>query len=84
MNTNEIKTDNSVIKNLANKTDIWCDENIFNSHAYNTAWEDKFAELIIRECIDTVNKRYMGDNNREDMEVKRCVQALKDRFGIKE
>ena len=43
-----------------------------------------FAESIIWECIYTVNKRYMGDNNREDMEVKRCVQALKDRFGIEE
>lgn len=42
-----------------------------------------FAESIIRECIYTVNRRYMGDNNREDMEVRRCVQALRDRFGIK-
>ena len=75
---------NERIKDLAIKTDIWCDENIFNSYAYNAAWEEKFAELIISECIDTVNKRYMGDNNREDMEVKRCVQALKDRFGIEQ
>jgi hypothetical protein len=37
---------------------------------------EKFAELIVRECVNVVHKRYMGDNNREDMEVKRCVEAL--------
>ena len=43
---------------------------------------EKFAELIVRECINTVNKRYMGDNNREDMEVRRCVEDLKKHFGV--
>ena len=42
----------------------------------------KFAELIVRECIDTVKRRYMGDNNREDMEVRRCVEDLKTHFGV--
>jgi uncharacterized protein YlzI (FlbEa/FlbD family) len=45
---------------------------------------EKFAELIVRECIDTVQKRYMGDNNREDMEVRKCVQDLKQHFGVEE
>ena len=49
-----------------------------------TAKEKKFAELIVWECIDTVNKRYMGDNNREDMEVRRCVEDLKQHFGVEE
>jgi len=44
----------------------------------------KFAELIVRECIDTVQRRYMGDNNREDMEVRRCVEDLKTHFGVAE
>jgi len=43
---------------------------------------EKFAELIVTECINTVNKRYMGDNNREDMEVRRCVEDLKKHFGV--
>ena len=43
---------------------------------------EKFAELIVRECINTVNKRYMGDNNREDFEVRRCVEDLKKHFGV--
>lgn len=42
----------------------------------------KFAELIVKEAIDVVNKRYMGDNNREDFEVRRCVEDLKKHFGV--
>lgn len=47
---------NELIKNLANKTDIWCDENIFNSHVYNAAWEEKFAELIVQACADYIRE----------------------------
>jgi hypothetical protein len=45
---------------------------------------EKFADLIVQECINTVQKRYMGDLNREDMEVLRCVSELKNRFGVEE
>ena len=48
------------------------------------AFVEKFAELIIKESINVVNKRYMGDNNREDFEVRRCVEALKKHFGVEE
>ena len=43
---------------------------------------EKFAELIVQECIKTVHNRYMGDNNREDMEVLRCVSEMKAQFGV--
>ena len=46
--------------------------------------KEKFAELIIQECIATVKKRYMGDNNREDMEVRRCVADIQTHFGVEE
>ena len=42
------------------------------------------TELIVRECIGVVNRRYMGDNNREDQEVRRCVEDLKKHFGVEE
>ena len=44
----------------------------------------KFAELIVSECIGILNRRYMGDNNREDMEVRRCVEDLKKHFVTKD
>jgi len=43
---------------------------------------EKFAELIVKDCITIVNSRYMGDNNREDMEVRRCVEDLIKHFGV--
>ena len=45
---------------------------------------EKFAELIVRECISTLNKSFMGDLNREDMEVRRCIEDVKKHFGVEE
>ena len=42
----------------------------------------QFASLLVKESINVVNRRYMGDNNREDMEVRRCVEDLKKHFGV--
>ena len=42
----------------------------------------KFAQLIVQDAIGVVSKRYMGDNNREDMEVLRCVEDLTKHFGV--
>lgn len=44
--------------------------------------KEEFAELLITESIGVLNKRYMGDNNREDFEVRRCVEDLKKHFGV--
>ena len=44
---------------------------------------EKFALLIVAETIAVVQKRFMGDLNREDMEVRRCVEDIKKHFGVK-
>ena len=44
----------------------------------------KFAELIVEEAIAVVQRRFMGDLNREDLEVRRCVEELKQHFGVKQ
>ncbi|NBV43315.1 hypothetical protein EBR96_11200 [bacterium] len=36
----------------------------------------RFAELIVQQAIAVIQRRDMGDNNREDMEVRRCVEDL--------
>lgn len=45
---------------------------------------EKIVEAAVNECIGVLNKRYMGDNNREDFEVRRCVEDLKKHFGVEE
>jgi len=45
---------------------------------------EKFAELILKETISVLQKRFMGDLNREDMEVRRCIEDVKKHFGVEE
>ena len=52
--------------------------------AYDRAAIQKFGNLVVKECIDTLEKRFVGDNNREDQEVRRCIDALKQHFGVEE
>ena len=43
----------------------------------------KFAELVRaderEQCAKVCEARYMGDNNREDMEARRCAEAIRKR-----
>jgi len=45
---------NERIRQLKHQASLWCDMNIpekFSEDGYGSAWEDKFAELIVRECM---------------------------------
>jgi hypothetical protein len=33
---------------------------------------------VLEEAAKVCDARYMGDNNREDMEARRCAQAIRD------
>ena len=55
-----------------------------NMDQYDREAIERFANLIVSESINVVNKRYMGDNNREDFEVRRCVEDLKNHFGVEQ
>ena len=64
-------------------------EEFSKQHQYATIMlpaplREKFAELIVQECIDTLSKRFMGDLNREDMEIRRCIEDVKKCFGVEE
>jgi hypothetical protein len=56
-------------------------EQVYGSAHYD---DFKFAESIIKECTDVLNKRFVGDLNREDMEVRRCIADIKRHFGVEE
>jgi hypothetical protein len=44
--------------------------------------QNRTAELIVQEAIAVVQRRFMGDLNREDMEIRRCVEDVKKHFGV--
>jgi hypothetical protein len=78
---------NERIKELAIKADLYVDVK-GNPWPRNMNGEDiegayqKFAELIVAEAVAVVQRRFMGDLNREDLEVRRCVEDLKLHFGV--
>ena len=54
---------NERIRELKHQASLWCDENIPDQYSeetngYGSAWEDKFAELIVEECRTVVNDLY--------------------------
>ena len=45
---------------------------------------ERFAALVLEEAAKVCDKRYMGDNNREDLEARRCADAIRALKGAKE
>jgi hypothetical protein len=67
---------NERIEQLKHQASLWCDMNIpeqFSENGYGKAWEDKFAELIVRMCADYADMaqdagcEYAGDYVAEAM-----------------
>ena len=51
---------NNRIALLKHQASVWCDENIPDQYSeetngYGRAWEEKFAELIVRMCADAAD-----------------------------
>jgi hypothetical protein len=61
----------------------WNDGSVVDWSCNYDAELQNFYDNIVKEAISVVQKRYMGDQNREDMEVKRCIEDLKNHFGVK-
>jgi hypothetical protein len=72
---------NERIKELAEQAGMNIVDDEFSTYG---KFAKKFAELIVQEAIDVLQKRFMGDLNREDMEVRRCVEDVKKHFGVEE
>ena len=56
---------NARINLLKHQASVWCDQNIPDQYSeetngYGQAWEDKFAELIVKECQHRV-EQYIND-----------------------
>lgn len=64
-------------RDLAIQTDIWCDQNWHDESTYNLAWEDKFAELIVKECAQVVDT-----HEPLNTWTKRYSTLIKEHFGV--
>ena len=69
---------NPRICKIAQDTDAWCDKYYFGDDLYDLEWEQKFAELIVRECVhlvDTLNEAYGAPST--------AGKFIKQHFGVK-
>ena len=72
---------NENIKKLIEQTDIYCDQHWLNHPFYDVKWEEKFAELIIQECMGVAR----GMRNPPNLNYKpsdRFVDELRLHFGV--
>ena len=75
---------NERIKQLAEQASHQSPDGYPVTIPYSKDFVNKFAELIVTDAISVLQKRFMGDLNREDMEVRRCIEDVKKHFGIEE
>ena len=71
-----------VIQELAYQAEDNADYDVDAGEEFHIAYTRRLSEAIVRQCISVLQKRYMGDQNREDMEVRRCIEDVKKHFGI--
>ncbi len=69
------------IRQLKLQASLWCDANIpeqFSEETmgYGTAWEDKFAELIVQECANVNYNSPFQDGEFH-------ARELLEHFGVK-
>lgn len=74
---------NDRIKELSLQASESIPDDVSAEHAMYL-FQEKFAELVVTDAISVLQKRFMGDLNREDMEVRRCIEDVKKHFGIEE
>ena len=76
---------NERIQELKLRASLWCDANIPEQFSedvlgYGVAWEDKFAELIVRECMEQVwYTREDGINGNVSEVIK---DRIRQHFGV--
>ena len=83
---------NDRIDELKRQAIMWCDQNIPGEFdaiigGYGHHWEEKFAELIVKECINKVRSRQMfgiEDEHNIHHAFDLLVYDLESYFGVEE
>lgn len=74
---------NNRIKELAQQTDVWCDQNHHGDKFYDIRWEEKFAELIVKECARVAINADLEDVDGSDSHVLQAAsEQIKQHFGV--
>jgi predicted P-loop ATPase/GTPase len=78
---------NERIRELADKASQWVIDNSNGVHAPYERWNEKFAELLIQECVYACSKakkiKHVIPPTREIV-VDCCMREIKEHFGVEE
>lgn len=74
---------NERIKELAEQAEKYADDNFKGEHFWTQAYESKFAELIVEECVGVVEGgHFLHDQAPTALFAKECSGAIKRHFGV--
>jgi hypothetical protein len=74
---------NERIRELSEQAEKYADDNFRGEPTWSEAFESKFAELIIQECVGVVEGgRFLHDQAPTALFAKECSSAIKRHFGV--
>jgi hypothetical protein len=73
---------NERIEQLAEQAEKYADDNFKGEHFWTQAYESKFAELIVQECIDICQDVDGEDNIDARSGRQDCAVEIKEHFGV--
>jgi len=75
---------NERIKLLAEQAEKYADDNFKGEPTWSEAFESKFAELIVRECV-AICQDVDGEDNIDAKSGRQdCAVEIKEHFGVEE
>ena len=75
---------NERIKELAERAEKYADDNFKGEHFWTQAYESKFAELIVRECIDIAGEEDFDVMMKEGYPCSQTAKKIREHFGVDE
>jgi hypothetical protein len=73
---------NERIRELAEQAEDWADNQNFYESDYRDYLMEKFAELIVKECLAIVNRHEYSYHEADPLW--ETAQLIKERFGVAE
>ena len=75
------------VKQLAEQAEKYADDNFKGQPTYSEAYDSKFAELIVRECLEACSRaneiRHFVPPTQEQV-VLSCMREIEQHFGVEE
>jgi hypothetical protein len=78
---------NERIRELALQAKFMAEEGINRQISYNAelkAFAEKFAELIVRECVEHLESGVAVPNIEHSRTKTKCIRSIKEHFGVEE